>query len=321
MAATAEQPATKVSRGAVEVIPMPAVLGAEVRCGDVRTLPDAAFQAIHRAALDHLVIVIRCQTLSDPDLIEFGRHFGTLDCAPLAKTGREKPREHPEVIVVSNVIENGQAIGVLRDAEVVWHSDNSYREQPLSFSALYALEIPPQGGSTGFANMYRALETLEPALRDQIEGRTLKHDMTYNSAGDVREGFTPVADVRDAPGPSHPIVRTHSDTGYDALYLGRRPNAYINGLTVKDSERLLDALWAHATQPQFTWRHVWRPGDIVMWDNRCVMHHREPFDPTTRRVMHRIQCAGERPFHATNGKSGHPRAKEERHAVSGAQSR
>jgi taurine dioxygenase len=292
----------------VEVISMPAVLGAEVRCGDVRRLSDSGFDVIHRAALDHLVILIRNQTLTDPELIAFGRRFGALDCAPLAKTGKEKARAHPEIVVVSNVMENGQAIGVLRDAEVVWHSDNSYREQPLSFSALYALEVPERGGNTGFVNMYVALESLDPALRARIEGRTLKHDMTYNSAGDLREGFKPVADVRDAPGPNHPIIRTHAETGYDALYLGRRPNAYIDGLPVDESEALLNALWSHATQPQFTWRHAWRPGDILMWDNRCVMHHRDPFDAGARRVMHRVQCAGERPSKSSGGKLGHPRS-------------
>ena len=304
--------ATRSPGTSIEVVPTPAVLGAEVRCGDVRKLTDAGFEAVHRAALDHLVILIRGQTLTDPELIEFGRHFGPLDCAPLAKTGRERARSHAENIVVSNVMENGQAIGVLRDAEVVWHSDNSYRDNPLSFSALYSLEIPPTGGNTGFANMYLGLETLDAGLRARIEDRTLKHDMTYNSAGDLREGFAPVADVRDAPGPSHPIVRTHADTGYDALYLGRRPNAYVNGCTVEESEALLDALWAHATRPELTWHHVWRPGDILMWDNRCVMHHRDPFDAGARRVMHRIQCAGEQPSRSPEGKNGHPRARTER---------
>jgi taurine dioxygenase len=132
--------------------------------------------------------------------------------------------------------------------------------------------------------------------------------MTYNSAGDLRQGFTPVSDVRDAPGPSHPIVRTHPDTGYDALYLGRRPNAYINGLSVEQSEELLDELWSHATQPELTWHHVWRPGDILMWDNRCVMHHRDPFDAGARRIMHRVQCAGDRPAKSPEGRTGHPRS-------------
>jgi len=288
---------------------MAAALGAEVRCGDVRALSDESFATVRQAALDHLVIRIRGQTLSDPELIALGARFGGLDFAPLAKTGKERARAHPEIVVVSNVVENGQAIGVLRDAEVVWHSDNSYREQPLSFSLLYALEVPERGGDTGFANMYLALESLPAKVRARIEGRTLKHDMTYNSAGDLREGFSPVSDVRDAPGPSHPIVRTHPETGYDALYLGRRPNAYINGLSVQQSEALLETLWAHATRPELTWHHVWRAGDILVWDNRCVMHHRDPFDAGARRIMHRVQCAGDKPRKSSAGRSGHPRAR------------
>jgi taurine dioxygenase len=292
----------------MEIVPTKAALGAEVRCGDVRTLTPDALGQVRQAALDHLVIRIRGQNLTDPELIEFGRRLGPLDLAPLAKTGKEKGRAHPEIVVVSNVTENGQPIGVLRDAEVVWHSDNSYREEPVAFSALYALEVPPRGGDTGFANMYLALETLDAGLRAQIEGRTLKHDLTYNSAGDLREGFQPVTDVREAPGPSHPIVRTHPETGYDALYLGRRPNAYVNGLAVAESEALLGALWSHATQAAHTWRHAWRPGDLLIWDNRCVMHHRQPFDGGYRRVMHRIQCAGDKPFKSLQGRRGHPRS-------------
>ena len=292
----------------VTVRPLAPALGAEVSCGDLRQLDEAAFTAVYRALLDHLVIRIRGQTLSDPELIAFGRRLGELDFAPLAKTGKEKARPHPEIVVVSNVTENGEAIGVLRDAEVVWHSDNSYRDRPLSYSALYSLEVPPQGGNTGFANMYLALETLDPALRKRIEGRTLKHDMTYNSAGDLREGFSPVSDVREAPGPSHPIIRTHPETGCNALYLGRRPNAYINGLSVAESEELLDALWSHATQDRFTWHHEWQAGDLLIWDNRCVMHHRDPFDGGYRRVMHRIQCAGDVPALQPQAQASHLRS-------------
>lgn len=283
-------------------------LGAEVSCGDIRNLNAGDFSTVYQALLDHLVIRIRGQQLSDPELIAFGKRIGTLDFAPLAKTGQEKARTHPEIITVSNVMENGVPIGVLRDAEVVWHSDNSYREKPLSYSALYALEVPPAGGNTGFANMYLALETLDPALLARIEGRMIKHDMTYNSAGDLREGFQPVNDVRDAPGPLHPIIRTHPETGCNALYLGRRPNAHINGLSVAESEALLNALWAHATQDAFTWHHQWQVGDLLIWDNRCVMHHRDPFDGGHRRVMHRIQCAGDVPVLRGEGRSPHGRA-------------
>ena len=306
---TAEVRATTVQSQSIEVIPTAAPLGAEVRCGDLRALDDAGIAAVRKAWLDNLVIVIRGQTLSDPELMAHGRRLGDLDSAPLAKTGKEKARAHDEVIVVSNVMENGVPIGVLRDAEVVWHSDNSYRDIPLSFSALYALEIPPKGGDTGFANMYRALETLPADLRRRVESLTIKHDMTYNSVGDLRAGFKPVTDVRDAPGPSHPIVRTHAETGYNALYLGRRPNAYIDGLPVAESEELLNALWAHATQPQLTWHHQWKVGDILMWDNRCVMHYRAPFDGGSRRVMHRIQGKGDQPVRRSGAKTKpHPRS-------------
>lgn len=305
---TKRAPAAAGHAAAVEVVPTNAALGAEVRCGDLRALDDAGIAALRQAWLEHLVIVVRGQALTDPDLIAFGRRLGDLDLAPLAKTGREQARAHPEVIIISNVVENGVPIGVLRDAEVVWHSDNSYRDVPLSFSALYSLEVPPAGGNTGFANMYLALETLPAELRRRVQTLAIKHDMTYNSAGDLREGFKPVMDVRDAPGPLHPIVRTHAETGYNALYLGRRPNAYIDGLPVDESERILDALWAHATQPKFTWHHRWRPGDLLLWDNRCVMHHRDPFDGGARRIMHRIQGKGEKPVLRADAKSGsHPR--------------
>ncbi len=300
--------ANRREHGLAQLIPTAAPLGAEVRCGDVRALDAAGFAPVYRAWLDHLVILVRGQQLNDPELIAFGQRFGELDLAPYAKTGAERKRDHAEIVVVSNVMEDGQAIGVLRDAEVVWHSDNSYRETPLSFSALHALEVPATGGDTGFANMYLALETLPAALRERIARLTIKHDMTYNSAGDLREGFKPVDDVRAAPGPSHPIVRTHPATGHNALYLGRRPNAYIEGLPVAASEDLLSALWSHATQPRFTWHHQWLAGDIVIWDNRCVMHHRDPFDAGSRRVMHRVQGKGDKPSLRADAAPGpHPR--------------
>ena len=294
----------------VEVLPIAAPLGAEVRCGDVRKLAENARAHLRAALTEHLVLVIRDQSLRDEDLIAFGRTFGELDAAPLAYTDGHKERQHEEVIVVSNVKEGGVPIGVLGDAEVVWHSDNSYRETPLAASMLYGIEIPASGWETGLVNMYLALESLPEDLRAAIEGARLKHDATYNSAGVLRRGFQPTNDVRAAPGPWHPIVRTHPQSGCDALYLGRRPNAYIEGLPVEDSEALLNRLWSHATRLEVAWHHTWRRGDILIWDNRCVMHHRNPFDPDARRVMHRIQCKGERPYRDRQAatRRRHPRA-------------
>src|SRR5512134_3806611 len=169
-----------------EVHPIDAPLGAEVRCGDVKALEGGARSHLRAALTEHLVLLIRDQALSDADLIGFGSTFGELDAAPLAYTDGQKPREHEEVIVVSNVKDGGIPIGVLGDAEVVWHSDNSYRETPLAASALYAIEIPAAGGETGFVNMYLALDTLPAELARAIVDRRLKHDATYNSAGVLR---------------------------------------------------------------------------------------------------------------------------------------
>jgi taurine dioxygenase len=158
---------------------------------------------------------------------------------------------------------------------------------------LYAIEIPPLGGNTGFCNMYAAYEAMPAELRRRVEGLTLKHDGTYNSGGYVRAGVTPTDDPRRSPGTSHPIVCTHPETHRRVLYLGRRRNAYIDGLPLAESEALLDELWSHATRPELAWYNEWRVGDVVLWDNRCTMHRRDPFDPEARRILHRTQIKGE----------------------------
>jgi taurine dioxygenase len=280
------------------IVPLSPTVGAEVRCGPLPSIGREDTERLLAALRDHLVVLIRRQSLSDPELIAFGRRLGELDFAPLAYTGNQSERRHPEVIIISNVKEGGVPIGVLGDGEVVWHSDNSYRETPLSYSLLYSVVLPESGGETGFTNMYRAYETLPAALKERIEGLEIKHDMTYNSAGELRRGFTHVSDPVAAPGPRHPIVRTHPETGRRALYLGRRPNAYVCGLAVADSEALLDALWSHATQQAHAWYHRWQVGDVLIWDNRCVMHRRNPFDPSARRILRRLQFKGERPIAA-----------------------
>jgi taurine dioxygenase len=284
----------------VEIAPLPYALGAEVRCGDVRTLNEQATRTICQAYLDHLVLLFRDQELSDYELMDFGRRFGQLDEPISSEYSTEGVKDTDEnlkyVSVISNVTENGIAIGALGDGEAAWHSDFSFHEVPYSATLLYALEVPPRGGNTGFQNMYSALETLPPDLRDKIKGRTIKHDASHNSAGQLRRGFKPVTDVRTSPGPSHPVVWRHPETKCDALYLGRRPYAYVNGLPLEESEVLLDALWAHATQPRFGWHHTWKVGDILVWDNRCTMHHRDPFDPGSRRIMHKTARQGTRPI-------------------------
>ena len=277
-----------------EITPTGAALGADIEHLDLKNITDQDFAIIHRAWLDHLVVRFRGQQLSDDDLIAFSRRFGELDWAPVQETGRRFVEGHPEIYVVSNVIENGQPIGSLGAGEAVWHTDMSYLEEPPKASMLYALEVPPAGGDTYFCNMYRAYESLPDVLRRRIAGLSLKHDATYNSGGYVRQGLSAMDDPEHSPGVYHPLVPKHPETGRPVLYLGRRRNAYIGGLSLAESEALLDELWSYATQDAVSWRNEWQLGDVVLWDNRCTMHRRDPFDPDARRILHRTQIKGGR---------------------------
>ncbi len=272
------------------------MVGAEMRGIDLRHLDDAEFAAVHAAWLAHSVLLFRGQHLSDADLIAFSRRFGDLDFAPVQENGQRFVAGHPEIYIVSNVLgPDGQPIGSLGAGEAVWHTDMSYLKKPPKASMLFALEVPETGGDTHFSDMYTAYERLPAALRERLAGLRVKHDGTYNSGGYVRAGVTPTDDPRTAPGQLHPLVCRHPETGRRMLYLGRRRNAYIEGLTLEESEALLDEIWDFATRPEIAWRHHWRVGDLVLWDNRCTMHRRDPFDATARRVMHRTQVKGEVP--------------------------
>src|SRR5713101_6151393 len=194
------------------ISPTGAALGAEISGVDLRTIDEDCFAAIHRAWLDHLVLLFRGQSLSDDDLITFSRRFGELDWAPIQETGRRFVEGHPELYVVSNVVENGVPIGSLGAGEAVWHTDMSYLPDPPKASMLYALESPPKGGDTGFVSMYAAYEALPAALQQRIRGMSLKHDATYNSGGYVRQGVDAVDDPLTSPGAVHPIVCKHPET-------------------------------------------------------------------------------------------------------------
>jgi len=276
----------------IDVVPAKAMLGAEVRGVDLKELNELQFAALKRAWHDHQVILVRDQTLSDQDLIAFSRRFGDLDWAPVQETGRRFVEGLPEIYIVSNVTVNGQPIGSLGAGEAVWHTDMSYLDVPPMASMLFALEVPPSGGNTSFCSMYAIYEALPEVLKRRIASLKIKHDGTYNSGGYLRQGVTPTDDPRASPGAVHPLVCTHPDTGRHMLYLGRRRNAYLMGLEVADSEALLDELWRYVERGEFKWEHVWRVGDLVLWDNRCTMHRRDPFDASARRVMHRTQIKG-----------------------------
>ena len=272
-----------------------AALGAEIAGVDVSgPLPQSDIDAIESAWRERLVVVMHGQNLSDPQLIAFSKNFGELDPPGPNPYGEPFLKDHPELNVISNVVENGKPLGNLGDGEAVWHADMTYVEVPPKAAMLHALEVPPPeaGGNTYFANMFAAYETLPADLKKAVEGRIAVHDASRNSAGMLRKGYKEVTDVTQTVGARHPLVRTDAKTGRKALFLGRRPNAYVMGLSVAESDALLDALWAHATQPRFSMCHEWKVGDLLMWNNLSVLHRRDPFDPKTRRIMHRSQIKG-----------------------------
>jgi taurine dioxygenase len=279
----------------ISVTPTDGPLGAKVGNVDLRQVDDALFDAIHRAWIDHQVLLFRGQSMTDADLVAFSRRFGDLDFAPVQENGRTSTDGFPEIYVVSNVLENGVPIGSLGAGEAVWHTDMSYLPAPPKASMLYALEVPPVGGNTSFCDMYAAYESLPPGLKARVKNLRVKHDGTYNSGGFVRQGVTPTDDPRQAPGMIHPLVCTHPDSGRQMLYLGRRRMAWLEGLSLPDSDALLDEIWACATAQALVWTHAWQVGDLVLWDNRCTMHRRDPFAADTRRVMHRTQVKGAAP--------------------------
>jgi taurine dioxygenase len=269
-------------------------LGAEIGGLDVTAPLDAAtIEAIRQAWLEHLVLRFRGQSVSDAQLLDFSRRFGELDAPGPNPYGKPFLPQHPEMNVISNIKEGGVPLGNLGDGEAIWHADMTYIDNPPKGAMLFSIEIPPHGGDTYWANMYVACETLPARLRQAIDGRVAVHDATYNSAGMMRKGYKEVSDPREAPGARHALIKRHPETGRECLFLGRRRNSWIVGLPLDESEALLDELWAHATQPQFTFRQVWQVGDLMMWDNRCTMHRRDAFDPNARRLMHRTQIKGD----------------------------
>jgi alpha-ketoglutarate-dependent taurine dioxygenase len=292
----------------VQVSPFAAGCGADIAGVDIREpLSTADRDAIRKAWLDNLVLRFRGMPMTDAQHMAFTRQFGELEFNPAAliakqygvntQTDGRKDEVPPEISVISNIIEDGKAIGGLGDGEAFWHTDSSFVDVPPAASLLRSLECPPPsaGGATSFLNCYGAYDDLPDRLKTRIEGRMMVHAATHSSGGKAHKGFETVENVSKVPGARQPMVRTHPETGKKSLFLGRRINAYVLGLPVAESEELLDELWEHMVQPRYTWTQEWQVGDLVWWDNRCAMHRRDAFDPSTRRLMHRTQLKGTRP--------------------------
>lgn len=276
----------------MRIVPLTEHTGADILDVDVKTLTDAQFDRIYQTWLDRCVLRFRDQQLDIDDLQRFSARFGPLEEMPqYSRMSEEAQRRiaNKYVTVISNVKVDGKPIGGLGNAEASWHSDMTYNPVIPTASVLLGEEIPPVGGDTHFANQFAAYEALPAALKQRLETVRIKHDAAHNSVGELRSTYAQPSSPVDAPGAVHPAVMVHPETGRKALFLGRRDWAYIPGLSLADSEALLDEIWSYAAPAQFVWTQQWRVGDVVIWDNRSALHKRDDFDPAQRRLMRRCQ--------------------------------
>ena len=265
--------------------------GADITGVDLANLTDDTFEAIYRAWLSFGVLRFKGQTLNKDSLQIFSQRFGPLEQIPIGRMSEEQKARLDNLYVtpISNIKVDGKPIGGLGDAEATWHSDMTYVEVPPPASVLLGVEIPQNGGDTFFADQRAALASLPDDLRQRVEGLSIKHNAAHDSVGNLRPGFEVFDDPRDAPGAVHPIIRTHNETGDACLYLGRREWAYIPGLSLEESEALLDELWSYAVPADYVVEQNWTPGDVIIWDNRRCLHKRTSIDPSQRRLLLRCQ--------------------------------
>ncbi len=266
------------------------VFAAEIDGVDLSTIGDGDFEEVYRAWVEYGVLRFRGQKLDDPQLEAFSARFGPLEKLPLRLTPEQEKRI-PSLYVVplSNITIDGKPIGGLGNSEANWHSDMTYEETPPPASVLLSIEIPAEGGDTQFCCQHAALEAMPESLSARLADLRIKHDASHTSIGKRRPGFDDVTDPSEVPGAIHPAIRRHEESGRNALYLGRREFAHIVGMTLEDSETLLDELWRYASLPQNVWTQQWNVGDVIIWDNRRVLHRRDAFPNHMRRMMRRCQ--------------------------------
>jgi taurine dioxygenase len=279
--------ATRHDTPALAVRPLSPALGAEISGIDLRDpLSDAIKQALLDAWHRHLVILIREQSLDEDAQVRFAETFG-----PPAKvsSGRKFSDKHPSIMLVSNIRADGKPIGALPDGEMHFHTDQCHQEMPAKATMLYAIEVPATGGNTLFANAYMAYETLPAELKRLLAGR--------RALNAYQTDTTHRAESYEGAGSScwHPVVRTHPATGRKALYVNRLMTREIEGLPREESDAILQQLFDHQEQARFVYEHLWRVGDILIWDNRCTLHARTDFSAGERRLLRRITISGEKP--------------------------
>lgn len=275
----------------MNINPISLKFGAEISDIDVRTITNDEFDQVYEAWLTYGVLLIRGQQINTGELQAFSSRFGPLEEIPMGRLPESERAKikNRYVTQLSNIIQDGKPIGGLGNAEASWHSDMTYIDNPPPASVLLGIEIPNEGGDTYFSDQNAALTAIPDDLLSRLGTLSIKHNAAHTSVGKLRPGFEPFEDPRDAPGAAHPAINTHPETGKQALYLGRREWAYILGLNLEDSEALLERIWSYAALDENVWRQQWLPHDLVIWDNRRVLHRRDDFDPNARRLMKRCQ--------------------------------
>lgn len=250
----------------IEVRRLAYALGAEVRGVDpTRALPPGVVSQIRAAWLEHLVLVFPRMEMSIEQHVAFSRCFGEVELHPIPAA---RHPAHPEVMVVTNQPSEDGTPSVTAETGRQWHSDGAFTLRPPTGSLLHCRAIPEVGGDTWFTSMYMAYDTLSPTMQD-IVGRL----QVVNSLAKQTRTRDPNQDVRkELPAVIQPMVRVHPETGRRALYLNETVTTHIHGMTAAESEGLLRFLFGHSVKAEFTYRHRWRPFDLVLWDNRCTMH-------------------------------------------------
>ncbi len=290
-------PEAKAAPQHFEVRPFAAPVGAEIIGLDIaRPINAEDFQRIHKAHLDHHVLVFRNQQVTPQAHIDFSRRFGPLEIHVLHQF---QLKNHPEILIVSNIKENGEPIG-LGDAGVYWHSDISYKPKPSLGSLLHAQELPSEGGDTLFADQHLAWEALSPALQQRV--LPLKAEHSYLAKYEELRSKNPwrpklsQAQIDQVAPAVQPVVRTHPETGRKALFVSEHFTTRIVGLPQDESDALLAELFAHSVKPEFVYRHTWAPHDLVFWDNRSLMHLAAGTPDHLRRRLNRTTIVGDTPF-------------------------
>jgi taurine dioxygenase len=278
----------------VKVAKLSPALGAEISGADLKKpLSPGAVAAIKQAWDDNLVLVFRDQAISQDEQLRFASYFGELGTrrkAPpkLASRAEGTLQDHEKILLVTNIKIDGEAIGAFGDGEFWFHIDSGYTARPYKYTFLFALELPSEGGNTLFSNMYKAYEAVPEKLKRKLEGKRALHIHEYNRNRQASH----TGDISLVPHHYHPVFTTHPDTGRKSLFVDRLMTTSIEGLSDEESAAILSRLYDIGERREFIYEHVWRPGDFLMWDNRCTIHARTDFPKGERRLLRRCAVEG-----------------------------